>query len=166
MTPVNLIQSYNDIAAPHARIVNNINRLIASGKIKRQPCSKCGVAKADAHHEDYSKPMEIVWLCRKCHKARHAEINKSGVGLPPFKLIDKAYSQKFLHTYNQLSEETKASINLAFRKHLWWGDKKRMNKLTGLTFITPAEREYIDIVFFKGSPVKYIKSTAQIKIIL
>ena len=28
----------------------------------------------EAHHEDYTKPLEIIWLCFKCHRARHGQI--------------------------------------------------------------------------------------------
>jgi len=35
-------------------------------------CSKCGSAKnIERHHPDYSKPLEFVILCRKCHRALH-----------------------------------------------------------------------------------------------
>lgn len=44
---------------------------IRSGKLQRQPCSVCGKKKADAHHRDYSKPLEVEWLCRQCHADRH-----------------------------------------------------------------------------------------------
>jgi hypothetical protein len=32
-------------------------------------CQNCGssVVRLDAHHPDYSKPIEVTWLCRKCH---------------------------------------------------------------------------------------------------
>ena len=31
-------------------------------------CSQCSSnANIEAHHEDYSKPLEIIWLCKKCH---------------------------------------------------------------------------------------------------
>lgn len=35
-------------------------------------CSLCHrVSKVYGHHLDYSKPLEIVWLCGRCHKAQH-----------------------------------------------------------------------------------------------
>lgn len=48
-----------------------VNRAIASGRLARQPCQVCGAAKADAHHHDYSKPLDVTWLCRPCHAAEH-----------------------------------------------------------------------------------------------
>lgn len=37
-------------------------------------CEKCaGTAKLDGHHDDYSLPLLVRWLCRKCHKAWHIE---------------------------------------------------------------------------------------------
>jgi hypothetical protein len=35
---------------------------------KKDFCEKCGAASnLEKHHPDYSKPLEIVTLCRKCH---------------------------------------------------------------------------------------------------
>lgn len=42
---------------------------IEAGRLNRQPCRHCGAVKADAHHRDYTKPLEIEWLCRRCHFA-------------------------------------------------------------------------------------------------
>lgn len=51
---------------------------LSRGKIARpSKCSACGVAcKPDGHHEDYSKPLEITWLCRKCHAIATADQKK------------------------------------------------------------------------------------------
>lgn len=48
------------------------NEAINSGKLRRQPCVVCG-NKAQAHHEDYSKPLEVKWLCAKHHAELHME---------------------------------------------------------------------------------------------
>jgi hypothetical protein len=48
---------------------------IRLGNITRQPCQVCGEAKSEAHHEDYSSPLDVMWLCDTHHKARHREIN-------------------------------------------------------------------------------------------
>ena len=43
---------------------------IKSGKtIKPDFCSYCKKKKSFiiGHHEDYSKPLEVIWLCQQCH---------------------------------------------------------------------------------------------------
>ena len=35
-------------------------------------CQRChGKCKTQAHHPDYSKPMEVIWLCAPCHGTFH-----------------------------------------------------------------------------------------------
>ena len=35
-------------------------------------CIKCGaIDNLERHHEDYSKPLEVVTLCDRCHKGVH-----------------------------------------------------------------------------------------------
>ena len=53
---------------------SSVARAIRSGELIRKPCSRCGEAKSVAHHEDYDKPLEVVWLCQPCHKQRHKEL--------------------------------------------------------------------------------------------
>jgi len=44
-------------------------------------CSKCNKPKpVDGHHPDYERPLDVIWLCRSCHKCRHAEINAEAKG--------------------------------------------------------------------------------------
>ena len=45
---------------------------IEIGKIKRLPCVVCGNVKSCGHHEDYSKPLEVIWLCAKHHHLLHS----------------------------------------------------------------------------------------------
>lgn len=44
---------------------------IRSGALLREPCTVCGSAKSEAHHDDYTKPLEVRWLCRKHHMELH-----------------------------------------------------------------------------------------------
>jgi hypothetical protein len=48
-----------------------VMQALANGKLVRESCVVCGLAKTHAHHEDYSKPLEVVWLCQKHHKEHH-----------------------------------------------------------------------------------------------
>lgn len=40
---------------------------IEAGRLTRKVCEVCGESKTDAHHHDYDSPLNIKWLCRKCH---------------------------------------------------------------------------------------------------
>lgn len=46
---------------------------IRDGKLIRPPsCSQCGKQCApEAHHHDYSMPLDVIWLCRSCHCRHH-----------------------------------------------------------------------------------------------
>lgn len=52
-----------------------IGNAVKYGFLKKDTnCSVClSTEKIEAHHDDYSKPMEIRWLCEKCHKKWHRE---------------------------------------------------------------------------------------------
>jgi hypothetical protein len=53
-----------------------VARAIRNGVLVRQPCCRCGEAKTVAHHEDYDKPLDVMWLCQPCHKKRHKELKQ------------------------------------------------------------------------------------------
>lgn len=62
---------------PQRRKAHNIvNNAIRDGKLKVKPCERCNFAfGVQAHHEDYDKPLDVMWLCTECHGERHREIN-------------------------------------------------------------------------------------------
>ncbi len=51
-----------------------VSYAIKKGTLTRQPCIRCGNVKSEGHHEDYDKPLEVMWLCTPCHKQRHKEL--------------------------------------------------------------------------------------------
>lgn len=54
-----------------------VTKALRAGQLQRGPCEICGTAKTDGHHEDYSKPLDVRWLCRKHHAERHSELIES-----------------------------------------------------------------------------------------
>jgi hypothetical protein len=44
---------------------------MSTGKLIRQPCEVCGSKKVEAHHDDYTKPLDVRWLCKKHHAEHH-----------------------------------------------------------------------------------------------
>lgn len=67
-------------ADDHAQ--NILEQAIEDGQIQRQyVCEKCndsgtfanGRTKIQAHHTDYNKPLDVMWLCQKCHHEWHKE---------------------------------------------------------------------------------------------
>jgi hypothetical protein len=51
-----------------------VAKALKSGLLQKLPCSICGNEKSESHHENYEKPLDVVWLCRQHHRARHVEI--------------------------------------------------------------------------------------------
>lgn len=51
-----------------------VSREIKAGRMRRQSCAACGDVRADAHHEDYDKPLDVIFLCASHHQKRHSEI--------------------------------------------------------------------------------------------
>lgn len=41
------------------------------GKLTKEPCVVCGDSNSQMHHDDYSKPLQVTWLCRKHHLDLH-----------------------------------------------------------------------------------------------
>jgi len=50
-----------------------VSNALRDGRLTKQPC-KCGETKVQAHHHDYSKPLDVEWLCFRCHRnERHGQ---------------------------------------------------------------------------------------------
>ncbi len=48
-----------------------VSNAIRDKRLVRQPCEVCNNPKVQAHHIDYSKPLEVRWLCLEHHGNRH-----------------------------------------------------------------------------------------------
>ena len=45
---------------------------LRNGTLAKEPCLFCGEAEVHAHHRDYERPLDVTWLCPKCHHRLHA----------------------------------------------------------------------------------------------
>ncbi|WDA36430.1 hypothetical protein [Sphingobium sp. YC-XJ3] len=58
---------------PAKRIAHQaVQTAVRNGTLIRQLCSECGADNAHAHHDDYSRPLDVIWLCHEHHMQRHA----------------------------------------------------------------------------------------------
>lgn len=49
-----------------------VHKAIERGDLGPLPCENCdSIENLEAHHDDYSKPLDIRWLCIKCHAKLH-----------------------------------------------------------------------------------------------
>lgn len=52
-----------------------VAQAIRKGVLKRLPCEVCGDPNSHGHHHDYSKPLDVWWLCSKHHGEAHHKEN-------------------------------------------------------------------------------------------
>jgi transposase-like protein len=61
------------------RAQNMIEKAILYGRLFRKPCETCGADgvfkdgrhEVQAHHCDYNRPLDVMWLCQRCHHEWH-----------------------------------------------------------------------------------------------
>lgn len=58
-----------DAAPEKQRVHQVVARAIKRGELVRPAqCAECGrEGRIEAHHEDYSRPLDVVWCCPRCH---------------------------------------------------------------------------------------------------
>lgn len=57
-----------------------VQTAIRNGTLSRLPCGVCGHEKSHAHHDDYDKPLDVLWLCHTHHMERHAMLAQRAKG--------------------------------------------------------------------------------------
>jgi hypothetical protein len=59
--------------AEHHKARRRVRSEIERGRLFRLPCEVCRAQPTHAHHDDYSKPLEVRWLCPAHHREHHAK---------------------------------------------------------------------------------------------
>lgn len=58
--------------------LTELYKALMRGDVKKLPCCVCEKPKSEAHHEDYTKPLDVIWYCKKHHMDRHKEMRDAG----------------------------------------------------------------------------------------
>lgn len=64
-------RNYKQDNQPKIKAHATINNAIQAGRLVRQPCEICNKPNAEAHHDDYTQPLRVRWLCHKHHVQHH-----------------------------------------------------------------------------------------------
>lgn len=66
-------KEYREANPEKHRAQNAVNNAVRDGRLsKPDRCSLCGSqTKVNGHHPDYSKPLDVVWVCTQCHYDLH-----------------------------------------------------------------------------------------------
>lgn len=57
---------------PHKKKATSmVSAALRNGSLEKSDCESCGNPDVQGHHEDYSRPLDVVWLCVKCHSHYH-----------------------------------------------------------------------------------------------
>jgi hypothetical protein len=70
-----------------------LSNAVRDGRVTPLPCLVCG-GKAEAHHPDYSAPLDVVWLCPSHHKQAHADSKRSIEAFVPNKEVSEGENGK------------------------------------------------------------------------
>lgn len=64
---------YREVYPEKYRAHMAVGNAVRAGRLMRRPCEVCG-NKAEAHHDDYSKPLDVRWLCFTHHRMHHGQM--------------------------------------------------------------------------------------------
>lgn len=63
----------------------SVANAVRDGRLVPCACEVCGNLDVQAHHDDYSKPLEVRWLCFVHHRAHHGQVVTATHGAKTFR---------------------------------------------------------------------------------
>ena len=67
-----LNKKYNEANREKHLAHRSVETAVKNGRLVKQPCEACGdTSLVHAHHDDYSKRLDVIWLCPLHHRQRH-----------------------------------------------------------------------------------------------
>jgi hypothetical protein len=82
-------KNYSKLWPEQAKAKWLVQKAVQRGKIiKPLRCQRCGspfpAHKLQAHHHDYTRPLDVSWYCSFCHKETHKELGSDWKGFTGF----------------------------------------------------------------------------------
>ena len=72
-------KKYNDVDEENYKLKTwcraVTHRALKSGELEKQPCLICENLEVQAHHLDYTNPLDIEWLCMQHHAEKHVNVD-------------------------------------------------------------------------------------------
>lgn len=65
------VNKYRDANKVKTKAHDMIKEALRKGEMTKSICVVCGDKDTHGHHPDYSKPLEVVWLCQRHHRDYH-----------------------------------------------------------------------------------------------
>jgi len=116
-------QAGSEYAKKAHRAVSRVGVAVRTGRLVRQPCADCGAEKVQAHHHNGYDPeheLDVVWLCRPHHMARHGRQSRApwerGVRTYMDETRPNRYRDTWIYTITSLSSPRRLFEVLG---HLW-----------------------------------------------
>lgn len=69
-----LVENLSPIELLKKRARGAAYQAVVRGDLVKENCP-CGSSQSEMHHADYEKPLEVTWLCTRCHHNLHIEVN-------------------------------------------------------------------------------------------
>lgn len=76
-------EAYRQANRDRHRAWNAVEKAIRKGKLNRGVCEVCRSPEVEAHHDDYSKPLVVRWLCDQHHTGTHHRNRSHRFTSPP-----------------------------------------------------------------------------------
>ena len=110
-----------------------VTKAVKEGRLVRpNHCTKCLITcKPHGHHRDYNKPLEVIWLCPKCHSGEHKGEVKLVMGKPTPKResvnvrLDKAGMKKLDEISTKLYRGVSRNRTMCYIVEDFWDIKLR-----------------------------------------
>jgi hypothetical protein len=70
----------SDAAYIRQRAAKMVRQALRDGTLVKQSCEVCDSEDVQAHHPNYDRPLEVVWLCKEHHDEVHKALREGGAG--------------------------------------------------------------------------------------